>query len=197
MSVKEKIMAILGITEAEYNKELARHEYERAKAMGCVSEYIDQRGKSMATGGYSVIDQIQAAQLQNQYAQQQAQLANAWNNAAGMAQGGYAQQQAQSVKKTFTTLHGSITAPTFEELDDPDSAFNLPLDALATMWGARFGYRWVKDEDTAAALEENENMWITVLKRLSDAGRIEVQQFRHPDKLGYDTAWKLVEKEST
>ena len=165
--------------------------------MGCVSAYIDQRGKSMATGGYSVIDQIQAAQLQNQYAQQRAQLANAWNNAAGMAQGGYAQQQAQSVKKTFTTLHGSITAPTFEELDDPDSAFNLPLDALATMWGARFGYRWVKDEDTAAALEENENMWITVLKRLSDAGRIEVQQFRHPDKLGYDTAWKLVEKEST
>ena len=193
MSVKEKIMGILGITEAEYNKELAKHEYERVKAMGCVSEFIDQRGKNM--GGYITAEQArrqaQMAQLQNQYAlaQQQAQM----SGVSGLAQGGYASQQHARVKKTFSTLHGTITAPTFEELDDPDSAFNLPLDALATMWGARFGYRWVKDEATAAALEENESMWITVLKRLSDAGRIEVQQFRHPAQLGYDVAWKLKE----
>lgn len=110
-----------------------------------------------------------------------------------------AQQQMlqKPVKKTFDTMNGGLLLPTFEELDDPGSVFNLPVEALATMWGARFGYRWVKDEDTAAALEENTNMWLTVLKRLSDAGRIEVQQFRHPAQFGYDTAWKLVEKEST
>lgn len=90
-------------------------------------------------------------------------------------------------------MNGGLLVPTFEELEDPDSAFNLPLEALAIMWGARFGYRWIKDEDTAAALEENTSMWLTVLKRLSDAGRIEVQQFRHPAQLGYDTAWKLKE----
>ena len=166
--------------------------------MGCVSEFIDQRGKNMAMDWKDALAQrqnaMQQAQLQNQYAmaQQQAMMNNAWTQ-AGISVGGHASQQHAPVKKTFSTLHGSITAFIFEELDDPDSAFNLPLDALATMWGARFGYRWVKDEDTAAALEENENMWITVLKRLSDAGRIEAQQFRHPDKLGYDTAWKLKE----
>lgn len=202
MSVKEKIMDILGITEAEYNKELAKHEYERVKAMGCVGDYITGRAGQMTTGeSYIAVEQArQQAQLQHQYAmaQQQAMMNNAvgqMSGLSGLAQGGYASQQHARVKKTFSTLHGSITAPTFEELDDPDSAFNLPLDALATMWGARFGYRWVKDEDTSAALEENESMWITVLKRLSDAGRIEVQQFRHPDQLGYDTAWKLFEKE--
>lgn len=198
MSVKEKIMGILGITEAEYNKELARHEYERAKAMGCISEFIDQRGKYMAMDWKDALAQqqnaMQQAQLQNQYAmaQQQAMMNNAWTQ-AGISVGGHASQQHARVKKTFNTLHGSITVPTFEELDDPDSAFNLPLGVLATMWGARFGYRWVKDEDTTAALEENENMWLTVLKRLSDAGRIEVQQFRHPAQLGYDIAWKLKE----
>ena len=191
------------------------------KIMGCVSEYIDQRGKSMAhnfgwndpRGLYNVerdeytpmplaqqnaVSQMQRAQLQHQYAmaQQQAMMNNAaaqMSGLSGLAQGGYAAQQAVSVKKTFATIHGGLTVPTFEELDDPDSAFNLPLDALATMWGARFGYRWVKDEDTAAAMEENENLWIITLKRLSDAGCIEVQQFRHPAQLGYDTAWKLKE----
>ena len=169
------------------------------KIMGCVSEYIDQRGKSMATNWGAAQQAVdlqqlklaqQAAMLNNTAAQQQAAMANAWNQASI---GGYAAQQASSVKKTFATIHGGLTVPTFEELDDPDSAFNLPLDALATMWGARFGYRWVKDEDTAAALEENGSLWGTVLKRLSDAGRIEVQQFRHPAQLGYDTAWKLKE----
>lgn len=185
MSVKEKIMGILGITEAEYNKELARHEYERAKAMG-----------DMLTNWGAAQQALDLQQLKMQ--QQQAMVNNAaaqMSGTSGLAQGGYASQQRARVKRTFSTLHGSIAVPTFEELDDPDSAFNLPLDALATMWGARFGYRWVKDEDTAAALEENENMWITVLKRLSDAGRIEVQQFRHPAKLGYDAAWKLIEKD--
>ena len=81
MSVKEKIMAIIGITEEQYEKELARNEYERAK-MGCVSEYIDQRGKSMATGGNYITaaqaaqQAAQNAQMRNEYAQQ-LQLANA------------------------------------------------------------------------------------------------------------------------
>ena len=171
------------------------------KIMGCVSEYIDQRGKSMATGGNYITAaqarvQLEQAKLQNQYAQQQynqqLQLANAAGNGTF---GQYAAQQTQPVKKTFGTMQGGLLVPTFEELEDPDSAFNLPLEALATMWGARFGYRWVKDEDTAAALEENTSMWLTVLKRLADAGRIEVQQFRHPAQLGYDTAWKLIEKD--
>lgn len=174
------------------------------KIMGCVSECIDQRGKSMATNWGAAqqamdLQQLklaqQAAMLNNAAAQQQAAMASAWNQASigGLTQGGYAAQQAPAVKKTFATIHGGLSVPTFEELDDPDSAFNLPLDALATMWGARFGYRWVKDEDTADALEENGSLWGTVLKRLSDAGRIEVQQFRHPAQLGYDTAWKLKE----
>ena len=178
MNFKEKIRGILGITEDEYNKELTRHEYERAKALG-----------DMLTNWGAAQQALDLQQLKMQ--QQQAMM----NNAAAQMSGGYASQQHARVKKTFDALHGSITAPTFEELDDPDSAFNLPLDALATMWGARFGYRWVKDEDTSAALEENESMWITVLKRLSDAGRIEVQQFRHPAQLGYDVAWKLIEKD--
>ena len=166
------------------------------KIMGCVSEYIDQRGKNMATGGNYITAaqaqmQLEQAKLQNQYAQQQAQLSNAWNQAS-ISGGG---STTQPVKKTFGTMNGGLLVPTFEELEDPDSAFNLPLEALATMWGARFGYRWVKDEDTAAALEENTSMWLTVLKRLADAGRIEVQQFRHPAQLGYDTAWKLIEKD--
>ena len=194
MSVKEKIMDILGITEAEYNKELARHEHERAKAMGCVGDYITGRATDMVMNWKDALAQqqnaMQQAQLQNQYAlaQQQAQM----SGVSGLAQGGYAAQQAP-VKKTFGTMNGGLLVPTFEELEDPDSAFNLPLEALAIMWGARFGYRWIKDEDTAAALEENTSMWLTVLKRLSDAGRIEVQQFRHPAQLGYDTAWKLKE----
>ena len=166
------------------------------KIMGCVSEYIDQRGKNMATGGNYITAaqaqvQLEQAKLQNQYAQQQAKIANAWNQAS-ISGGG---STTQPVKKTFGTMNGGLLVPTFEELEDPDSAFNLPLEALATMWGARFGYRWVKDEDTAAALEENTSMWLTVLKRLADAGRIEVQQFRHPAQLGYDTAWKLIEKD--
>ena len=190
MSVKEKIMGILGITEAEYNKELARHEHERAKAMGCVSEYIDQRGKSMVTnGGYitSAAQQsaMQQAQLQNQYAQQQA----AMNNA-------YAAQQAQPINYRQTI--GStpkVGMPTFEQLEDPDSPFNLSLEALAVMWGARFGYRWVKDEDTADAIEENEEMWSLVSSRLLEAGMLIHQQYRHPDKLGVGQAWKLIEKD--
>ena len=192
MNFKEKIWKALGITEAEYNKALEKHEREK---MGCVSEYIDQRGKSMATACTSTAGQPywgaaqQAVDLQQLKMQQQAMMNAAQQQ---MLQNQYAQQPSP-VKKTFDTMNGGLLMPTFEELDDPDSVFNLPVEALATMWGARFGYRWVKDEDTAAALEENTNMWLTVLKRLSDAGRIEVQQFRHPEKLGYDTAWKLKE----
>ena len=166
------------------------------KIMGCVSEYIDQRGKSM--GNYITVEQAQMqreqAKLQNQYAQQQAQLANAWNNAAGMAQGGYAAQQAQNYRPTLgSTPKGQ--SPTFEQLEDPDSPFNLSLEALCNMWGARFGYRWVKDEDTADALEENSDMWSLVAQRLLDAGLLIHQQYRHLDMLGMGVAWKLVEKD--
>ena len=194
MSVKEKIMAILGVTEEQYEKELAKNEYERAK-MGCVSGYIDQRGKSMATGGnYITAAQAnamnQAAQLQSQY-HQQLQLANAAGNGAF---GQYAVQPTPYTK-TFGLLHGSNIMPTFEELSDPDSAWSLPLDALATMWNARFGYNWVKDEDTTAALDENERMWLMAVKRLSDVGWLVYQQFRQLDSEQIKVAWKLVEKE--
>lgn len=195
MSVKEKLMAILGITEEQYEEEMARTEYEREKAMGCVGDYITGRAGQMATNWGVAQQAVDLQQLR--LAQQQAMMNNAtaqMSGLSGLAQGGYVSQQAtKPVKKTFATIHGGLSVPTFEELDDPDSAFNLPLDALSVMWGARFGYRWVKDEDTAAAIEENENLWIMTLKRLSDAGRIECQQFRHPAQLGYDTAWKLKE----
>ena len=194
MSVKEKIMAILGVTEEQYEKELAKNEYERAK-MGCISEYIDQRGKSMATGGnYITAAQAnamnQTAQLQSQY-HQQLQLANAAGN--GLL-GQYATTPTPDFYKTFGIMHGADVMPTFEELNDPDSAFSLPLEALATMWNARFGYNWVKDEDTTAALDENERMWLMAVKRLSDAGWLVYQQFRQLDSDPIKVAWKLVEK---
>lgn len=206
MSVKEKIMGILGITEAEYNKELARHEYERAKAMGCVGDYITGREGQMATGEIYITaeqarQQAQMAQLQNQYAlaQQQAMMNNAaaqMSGVSGLAQGGYISNQAQPVNYRQTL--GSTPKwlmPTFEQLEDPDSPFNLPLEALAVMWGARFGYHWVKDEDTADAIEENEEMWSLVASRLLEAGILLRQDYRHPDKLGVGSAWKLLEKD--
>ena len=153
------------------------------KIMGCVSEYIDQRGKSMATGG-NYITAAQAAQLQ---------LANAAGN--GML-GQYATIQTQPVnyRQTLGSTPKGLT-PTFEQLEDPDSPFNLSLEALSVMWGARFGYRWVKDEDTADAIEENEEMWSLVASRLLEAGMLIHQQYRHPDKVGIGQAWKLIEKD--
>lgn len=188
MSVKEKIMAIIGITEEQYEKELAKNEYERAK-MGCVSEYIDQRGKSMATGGnyITAAQAAQQAQLQsNQYAVAQAQglnmSAQSWT------------AQPVNYRQTLGSTPKGLT-PTFEQLEDPDSPFNLSLEALSVMWGARFGYRWVKDEDTADAIEENEEMWSLVASRLLEAGMLIHQQYRHPDKVGIGHAWKLIEKD--
>lgn len=165
------------------------------KIMGCVSEYIDQRGKSMATGGNYITAaqaqvQLEQAKLQNQY-NQQLQLANAAGN------GAFGQFAAsQHFTKTFGNMFGAnLKLPTIEELDDPNSAFNLPLEALATMWGARFGYRWVPDEDTTAALEENEDLWLRAVKRLYDAGMLVHQQYRRPDNDATKVAWKLIEKD--
>ena len=169
------------------------------KIMGCVSEYIDQRGKNM---GYSFGEwgEDPRAQLANnavqgqwgtsqlQMAQQQAQMAQLQNQ--------YAAQQTQPVNYRQTlgsTPKGQ--SPTFEQLEDPDSPFNLSLEALCNMWGARFGYRWVKDEDTADALEENSDMWSLVAQRLLDAGLLIHQQYRHLDMLGMGVAWKLIEKD--
>lgn len=185
-------------------KELAKNEYERAK-MGCVSEYIDQRGKSMATGGnyITAAQAAQQAQLQsNQYAvaQQQALMNNAaaqMSGLSGLAQGGYVSQQATKPENFRQTLGSTPKglSPTFEQLEDPDSPFNLSLEALSIMWGARFGYRWVKDEETADAIEENEEMWSIVASRLLEAGLLVHQQFRYLDRLGMGTAWKLIEKD--
>ena len=164
--------------------------------MGCISEYIDQRGKSMATGGnYITAAQAQpnamnAAQQQSQY-HQQLQLANA---AGSGAFGQFA--TSQHFTKTLGSMFGAhLKLPTLEELDDPDSAFNLPIEALATMWGARFGYRWVPDEDTTTALEENESLWLRVVKRLYDAGMLVHEQYRRPDNDATKIAWKLIEKD--
>jgi hypothetical protein len=190
-SIKEKLLSALGITEEQYKKELVKNEYERAKAMGCVGDYITGRAGQMATGGNYIT--AAQAQLQNQAAQQQAAMANAWNQAS---MGGYATQPTPFYDKTFGMMHGSNILPTFEELSDPDSAWSLPLDALATMWNARFGYNWVKDEDTTAALDENERMWLMAVKRLSDAGWLVFQQFRQPDSDQVKVAWKLIEKDN-
>lgn len=167
------------------------------KIMGCVSEYIDQRGKSM--GNYITAAQAQqnamnAAQQQSQY-HQQIQLANAAGNGAfgQYAQGGYATQPV-NFRQTLGSTPKGLT-PTFEQLEDPDSPFNLSLESLAVMWGARFGYRWIKDEDTADAIEENEEMWSLVASRLLEAGMLIHQQYRHPDKIGVGQAWKLIEKD--
>lgn len=148
--------------------------------------------------------QMQQAQLQQQYAQQQAMMNNAAAQMSGVtstmfgggsaSSGMYAAQQAQNYRPTLgSTPKGQ--SPTFEQLEDPDSPFNLSLEALCNMWGARFGYRWVKDEDTADALEENSDMWSLVAQRLLDAGLLIHQQYRHLDMLGMGVAWKLVEKD--
>lgn len=174
--------------------------------MGCVSEFIDKRGKNM--GSYITVEQAaQQAQLQNQYAmaQQQAMMNNAaaqMSGISGLAQGGYfqqayGQQPTPQYAKTFGMMFGAhLKLPTLEELDDPDSAFNLPIEALSTMWGARFGYRWVPDESTTAALEENEDLWLRVVKRLFDAGMLVHEQYRRPDTDATKVAWKLIEKEN-
>ena len=170
------------------------------KIMGCVSEYIDQRGKNMATGGNYITAaqaqmQLEQAKLQSQY-NQQLQLANAAGNGAFGQYISNTTQPAQEYYRTFGMLFGAnLKLPTLEELDDPDSAFNLPVEALATMWGARFGYRWVPDEDTTAALEENEDLWLRAVKRLYDAGMLVHQQYRRPDNDATKVAWKLIEKE--
>ena len=173
------------------------------KIMGCVSEYIDQRGKSMATACTSTAGQpywgaaqqavdLQQLKMQQAMAQQQAQIANAWNQAS--ISGGGSTTQPVNYRQTLgSTPKGQ--SPTFEQLEDPDSPFNLSLEALCNMWGARFGYRWVKDEDTADALEENSDMWSLVAQRLLDAGLLIHQQYRHLDMLGMGVAWKLVEKD--
>jgi hypothetical protein len=200
-SIKEKLLSALGITEEQYEKELVKNEYERAKAMGCVGDYITGRAGQMATNWGAAQQAVdlqqlklarQAEMMNNTAAQQQAAMANAWNQAS---MGGYATQPTPFYDKTFGMMHGSNILPTFEELSDPDSAWSLPLDALATMWNARFGYNWVKDEDTAAALDENERMWLMVVKRLSDAGWLVFQQFRQPDSDQVKVAWKLIEKD--
>lgn len=199
MSVKEKIMGILGITEAEYNKELARHEYERVKAMGCVGDYIAGRATDMATNWGAA---QQAVDLQQLKMQQQAAMNNAaaqMSGVSGLAQGGYiSNQYQQAYPQNYRQTLGStpkVGLPTFEQLEDPDSPFNLPLEALTVMWNARFGHRWVKDEDTADAIEENQELWSLVASRLMDAGLLTNQQYRSLDKVGVSSAWKLIEKD--
>ena len=64
------------------------------------------------------------------------------------------------------------------------------------MWGARFGYRWVPDENTVEALEENEDMWLRVVTRLYDAGMLVREQYRRPDTDATKIAWKLIEKDN-
>ena len=161
--------------------------------MGCVSSFIDKRRKGM---GYSFSEwgdpravygssSISDAQIQMQQAQLNQQLAQ------------HVAQQTQPVnyRQTLGSTPKGLT-PTFEQLEDPDSPFNLSLEALAVMWGARFGYRWIKDEDTADAIEENEEMWSLVASRLLEAGMLIHQQYRHPDKVGVGQAWKLIEKDN-
>ena len=159
------------------------------KIMGCVSEYIDQRGKNMTTNWGAAQQAMDLQQLK----MQQAAMMNA---AQQQMQNTYATQPTPEYYKTFGNMFGSnIKLPTLEELDDPDSAFNLPVEALATMWGARFGYRWVPDEDTTAALEENEGLWLRVVKRLYDAGMLVHEQYRRPENDATKVAWKLIEKD--
>lgn len=166
--------------------------------MGCVSEFIDKRGKNMAMNWKDALAQkqnaVQQAQLQNQYAQAQnmAALQNSYHQT--VAGGGYTTQQPVNYRQTLGSTPKGLS-PTFEQLEDPDSPFNLPLEALAVMWGARFGYRWIKDEDTADAIEENEEMWSVVASRLLEAGMLVHQNYRHPDKIGTGVAWKLFEKD--
>ena len=146
----------------------------------------EQYGNSQAQ--QSAMNQMKAAQLQHQYAMAQAQANNAF--------GQYAAQQAQPVnyRQTLGSTPKGLS-PTFEQLEDLDSPFNLPLEALSVMWGARFGYRWIKDEDTADAIEENTDLWSIVSARLIEAGLLVHQQYRHPDKIGMGTAWRLIEKD--
>ena len=182
--------------------------------MGCVGDYITGRVVDMSTGGnYITAAQAQQMQLEQEklrYAQQQVQLQNQYAQAQNMGalQNSYHQtvagggtqtvftQQAQPVnfRQTLGSTPKGLT-PTFEQLDDPDSPFNLSLEALAVMWGARFGYRWVRDEDTADAIEENQEMWSVVSSRLLEAGMLVHQNYRHPDMLGTGVAWKLFEKD--
>ena len=197
MTFKEKIRTMLGVTEKEYEKALAKNEYERAKNMAQNLGWNDPRGIYSAERDEYTITQAQvqrlAAQqnaLRNQY-QQQLQMANAAGNGVF---GQYAQQATENFRQTIGSTPKGRT-PTFEQLEDPDSPFNLSLEALSVMWGARFGYRWVKDEDTADAVEENEEMWSTVCDRLIEAGLLVRQQYRHPDSRRGGTAWKLVEKD--
>ena len=142
---------------------------------------------------------LQQLKMRQQAAQQQADIRNAWNQASiigqyAAAQNQYQQAYPQNYRQTLGSTPKGLT-PTFEQLEDPDSPFNLPLEALAVMWGARFGYRWVKDEDTADAIEENEELWSLVASRLLEAGILLRQDYRHPDKIGISSAWKLIEKD--
>lgn len=201
MSVKEKIMGILGLTEAEYNKELARHEYERVKAMGCVSEFIDQRGKNTATNwgaAQQALDlqqlkmQQQAAMLHNTAAQQRAQLVNAWNQASVVGQ--YATPTTPALTLATTNLSGEFLY-TIEELNDEGSVYNMPLQTAVDLAINKFGSGWFKDKTTAEALEENSSFWVQVMSKLWQQKRLERQQVRHFDRDEITTAWKILDED--
>lgn len=186
MNFKEKIWKALGITEKEYNKELAKQEYERRKTMA-------------ANGGYIAAAQarqlgVQQAQLKSQYnqalAQQQAAMNNAWNQASVLGQ--YANPTATPSTLAVTNLSGERLY-TFEELNDEGSVYNMPLQTAVDLAINKFGSGWFKDETTAEALEENQDFWVQVMSKLWQQKRLERQQVRHFDRDEITTAWKILD----
>lgn len=172
------------------------------KIMGCVSEYIDQRGKNMATnGGYTTIQQAQTAmqaaqqqaQLQNQYAmaQQQAAMNNAWNQAS-ISGGMCANPTAMPPTLATINLSGERLY-TLEELNGEGSVYNMPLQTAVDLAINKFGSGWFKDETTAEALEENASFWVQVMSKLWQQKRLERQQIRHFDREEITTAWKILD----
>ena len=174
------------------------------KIMGCVSEYIDKRGKSMATACTSTAgqphwgtSQLQMAQLQSQYnqalAQQRAAMNSAWNQAS-ISGGGYANPTAAPSTLAVTNLNGDRLY-TIEELNDEGSVYNMPLQTAVDLAINKFGSGWFKDETTAEALEENSSFWVQVMSKLWQQERLERQQVRHFDRDEITTAWKILDED--
>ena len=171
------------------------------RIMGCVSEYIDQRGKNM--GGYITVEQAQnamqaaqqQAQLQNQYAQQQAALGNAWNQAS-ISGGGYASQQAKEKPITLGAYHLTNNAAwTFDELNDEGSVYNMTLQTAVDLAINKFGSGWFKDEATTEALEENKDFWLKVMHKLFNNKRLVREDCYEPGTFMNVVAWKILDED--
>jgi hypothetical protein len=107
--------------------------------------------------------------------------------------GGYAAQATQTqVVRTLAAfnLQGDYT-PTFEELNDEGSIYNMPIQTAIDLAINKFGSGWFKDEATQDALDENTKFWLEIMSKLFKAGHLVCERCHQVDKDEIIVAWKI------